>query len=778
MSKSYSKAAAFIVILLFAGSAFANSMALVKANSDISYGGTTSYFFSNRYYSFNVAQISGKCYLNLTNLAAHHMVFQNSLMFNVLTNAYGTMSWISGNGLLTEKITSISNNLGTGDLFNFTVAGSNRNSFSCLISVFSNKPYFVIQETEYCSSAVVVSQWNYFLAQSTLQNGGALIGSSISSMYGYPAVNASNPPFFTQLGGSTSGSVNGYPQFDCGEYVSYEYTMSTTSNEGFVAGLLQTKVSPNLGYSWNGVDGSYGLQELGLCEMVQTQGLTMTSNGSPYTDGYQQGTPGSWIQSDPLYCEITGNNVQNALTGYDTALSKTNNYSSSLETLSASSFGWGSWAAFGQSVTQPEIVMNSNYAASNNSNIKLIQLDDGWQQQYGDWVPNSNFPADPKNPTINGIQYLANIVHANGQEFGLWFCPYYVAENLPIIKENPSWILQSASLVPQTVTFNGVSCYILDPTNPEVINYVSKVVENFTSWGVNYLKIDTMGGDVYEAVFGGYNILNTPMTATHAMQLGLNAIRTAAPTANTLVCGLHFVAITTAQSIRTGGDVNNSWSDIHAAANAALELLPILGNNTVLLDNDYVADQMIPSASVMNDATFQTWLNLEYATGSVQILSVNLPSYNTTRLRWISALEHPASTGNKPLILDLSPSQTGTPGIWYQNNMHFLAIFNWNTIESKSFTVTLASLGLNPDDKYTFAEPFNGAQTVVSGSFTIKVEPGSSLSYFITQNAASTGTLHSLFIELIITLAVIMVIITGAVGLFLFRKKQRKQSQR
>lgn len=159
-------------------------------------------------------------------------------------------------------------------------------------------------------------------------------------MFGYPQINSSAPPFFTQLGGSTSGSIDVYPRFNHGEYIPYEYTFSTINNEGFVAGLLQTQVSPNLGYCWNGVGGSYGLQELGLCEMVQTQDLTMTSNGSPYTDGYQQGTPGSWIQSDPLYCELTGNNVQNALTRYDTALSKTNNYSTSIETLTAS-FGWG-----------------------------------------------------------------------------------------------------------------------------------------------------------------------------------------------------------------------------------------------------------------------------------------------------------------------------------------------------------------------------------------------------------------------------------------------------
>ncbi len=776
MISRYAKTVVIFIILLFASSVFANSITVAKASSDISYSGVSTYSFSNRFYGFTVAQISGKYYMNLTNLAASQIILENSLMFQVLTNASGTMGWISGDGLLTETITSISNNLGTGDLFNFTESASNSPSMSCLISVFSDKPYFVIQEAAYYASSLVVSQWDYFLAQSTMQNGGALIGSSVSSMDGYPEIDGSNPSFFTQLGGSTSGTVNGYPKFNYGEYVPYEYTLSTTSNEGFVAGLLQTLVSPNLGCSWNGVDGSHGLQEFGLGEMVQTQGLTMTSNVSPYTDGYQHGTPGSWIQSDPLYCELTGNNAQNALTGYDMALSKTNNYFPSLETLTTSSFGWGSWSAFGQNVTQTEIIINSNYAAANYSNIKLIQLDDGWEQQYGDWVPNSNFPSNASDPAINGIQYLANLVHANGQEFGLWFCPYYVAENLPIIEENPSWILQSANSVPETATFNGVACYILDPTNPAVINYVSQIVENFTSWGVNYLKIDTMGGDVYNAVFGSYNILDTPMTATQAMHLGLNAIKTAAPSANTLVCGLHFVATTVAQSIRTGGDVNNSWSDIQRDVSAALELLPILGNNTVLLDNDYVADQMIPSASVMDDSTFQTWLNLEYATGSVQILSVNLPTYNTSRLQWINALENPASTGNKPLILDLSPYQTGTPEIWYQNNTHFLALFNWNTTRSQYFKITLATLGLNFAEKYTFTNPFNGAQTVVSGSLSITVDPESSLSYFITQNTTSTYSMSSLLAELIVTLVVAIVIIIVAVRLFLNRKRAMQNS--
>jgi hypothetical protein len=55
--------------------------------------------------------------------------------------------------------------------------------------------------------------------------------------------------------------------------------------------------------------------------------------------------------------------------------------------------GWCSWYHFGTVVGAEDVLANAR-AASRLGSYPLIQIDDGWQRRWGDWLPNNRFPAD------------------------------------------------------------------------------------------------------------------------------------------------------------------------------------------------------------------------------------------------------------------------------------------------------------------------------------------------------------------------------------------------
>jgi hypothetical protein len=144
----------------------------------------------------------------------------------------------------------------------------------------------------------------------------------------------------------------------------------------------------------------------------------------------------------------------------------------------------------------------------------------------------------------------------------------------------------------------------------------------------------------------------------------------------------------------------------------------------------------------MNDMTFKTWLNLQAVSGSVNILGVDLPHYNTTRLQWIRSMLNYSATGNHPKLLDLTPDNTGAPSIWYQKDTGFLAVFNWGN-NSREFIIPIQSLGLDPSKTYLFTDPYDGARATVSGILNLTLNAKNSVSYKITEYSSSSNPITS-----------------------------------
>ena len=125
--------------------------------------------------------------------------------------------------------------------------------------------------------------------------------------------------------------------------------------------------------------------------------------------------------------------------------------------------------------------------------VERFVLDDGWfkgrrndKAGLGDWyVDEAIYP--------QGLDELIDHVTEKGMEFGIWFEPEMVNPDSDLYRAHPEWALQTKNN--PHVPFRNQ--YVLDLTNPEVVEYLYSVITNILSAypKISYIKWD-MNRDV------------------------------------------------------------------------------------------------------------------------------------------------------------------------------------------------------------------------------------------------------------------------------------------
>ncbi|WP_302579931.1 alpha-galactosidase [Clostridium saudiense] len=119
--------------------------------------------------------------------------------------------------------------------------------------------------------------------------------------------------------------------------------------------------------------------------------------------------------------------------------------------------------------------------------IELFVLDDGWfgkrnssKSSLGDWYDN-------KDKLPSGIIGLSRKIKDIGLKFGLWFEPEMVNMDSEFYRKNPDYILKT----PNRPTSQGRNQYVLDFSNPKVIDEIEKQIEKILNDAeVYYIKWD------------------------------------------------------------------------------------------------------------------------------------------------------------------------------------------------------------------------------------------------------------------------------------------------
>jgi len=221
--------------------------------------------------------------------------------------------------------------------------------------------------------------------------------------------------------------------------------------------------------------------------------------------------------------------------------------------------GWCSWYHYFQKVTAENIRENLKVVAGIRDTLPLdlVQIDDGFERQVGDW-----FEFSPRFP--DGLSSLVAEINDCGYTPGLWLAPFIVHPATELANHHPDWMLKNHLGFPVSSGYNwGAITQALDLTHPGAQHYVRDVIETAVNeWGFPYLKLDFL----YAAALPGRRHDPT-RTRAQTLRQGMEIIREAAGTHTTLLgCGAPVGSmIGLVEAMRIGSDVAETWAPNYGA---------------------------------------------------------------------------------------------------------------------------------------------------------------------------------------------------------------------
>jgi len=210
--------------------------------------------------------------------------------------------------------------------------------------------------------------------------------------------------------------------------------------------------------------------------------------------------------------------------------------------------GWATWYQYYSDVSEADVRENLEalidlQGDSSLAQVDVFQIDDGWQERWGDWWAGSDFPS--------GMSALANDIAAAGMTPGLWMAPFYMSMDSETYTDNPDWWVLDEAGEPIYFSNLGTGDYvILDVTHPDAAGWLGALIEEKVAQGYGYLKLDFL----YAGAMPGQRY--SDVTGMEAYHIGMSIMREAAGSAWILACGAPLLpSLGYAESFRTGADI-------------------------------------------------------------------------------------------------------------------------------------------------------------------------------------------------------------------------------
>ncbi|MFW6120887.1 MAG: glycoside hydrolase family 36 protein [Petrotogales bacterium] len=216
--------------------------------------------------------------------------------------------------------------------------------------------------------------------------------------------------------------------------------------------------------------------------------------------------------------------------------------------------GWCSWYQYFTETDFDSLKENvkliSSKKSQNDLPYTLVQLDDGYEKDIGDWLEtNDKFPE---------LTEVSKIVSEKGLEPGIWLAPFSASETSSIFKNHPDWLVKDLLDKPKLCYRNwNKNIYALDTTHPEVEQHLKDLFKKLCEIGFTYLKIDFL----FAGAMPGkrYDENKTPV---EAYRKGMKIIKdNAAEDAFILGCGAPLLpSIGFVDGMRIGADTAPIWN--------------------------------------------------------------------------------------------------------------------------------------------------------------------------------------------------------------------------
>lgn len=216
--------------------------------------------------------------------------------------------------------------------------------------------------------------------------------------------------------------------------------------------------------------------------------------------------------------------------------------------------GWCSWYYFFQEVSQGDVYAAAAWAREHRPEvpISLIQIDDGFEAEVGDWFEtNARFR--------DGLAATQRRIRGAGLQPGLWLAPFVAKPGARVLRDHPEWVLRGPSGRPANAGFIwNTRTRALDLSHPGVLEHVERLIRTAREeWGFDYLKLDFL----YAGALPGKRHDPT-ITRAQALHNALAAIRQAAGDASFLVgCGCPIGSgVGIFDAMRISSDVAPRWN--------------------------------------------------------------------------------------------------------------------------------------------------------------------------------------------------------------------------
>lgn len=369
--------------------------------------------------------------------------------------------------------------------------------------------------------------------------------------------------------------------------------------------------------------------------------------------------------------------------------------------------GWSSWYQFFDRVTADD--MASNQAALRNLRsslpLSLIQLDDGYQPAWGDWLAhNDRFPT--------GVENWADSVRADRFEPGLWISPFTIEPGARFWREHPEAVLRDLRGRPAHGGYL-IKRWVrgLDPTHPVTQDHVRETIDTVVHrWGIRYLKLDYL----YCGALPGVRH-NRTRTRAQALRDGLRLIReVAGEEAVILACGCPpGPALGIADLMRVSADVAPYWYPqlfgLRSLFRADFTMPSARGSIAGTLNRSWThrrwwwldADNLlVREQQELNADEVQTLVTVMALTGSHLIVSDDLPHISAERLRWAASLL-PLSSAEHPALPGIFAQTTPAALIAHRNGAVgpyvLVGLINWDDAP-RTLSVGMEQIGLPGDE--------------------------------------------------------------------------------
>jgi alpha-galactosidase len=206
--------------------------------------------------------------------------------------------------------------------------------------------------------------------------------------------------------------------------------------------------------------------------------------------------------------------------------------------------GWCSWYTYWNTVTEQDIADNLAAMDRYDLPIEVVQVDDGYQSDIGDWLDDR--------PGYGSLARTVRRILDAGRTPGLWTAPFCVGAGSRLAQDHPDWLVEGAVA---SERHWDQEIRVLDVTHPDAAEHLVAVFAALRDLGVRFHKVDFVYAGAMEGGRHG------DATGIAAYRRGLELIREGAGTdAVILGCGAPLLpSVGLVDAMRISPDVMPAW---------------------------------------------------------------------------------------------------------------------------------------------------------------------------------------------------------------------------